>query len=391
MKTALFGAGEKSRKARGVVEECVSDRVVAYIENSNLRKIGGILDDLPIISIASAKRMYDNGEIDGISITTEYHKKTVEDMIRACRNIGICDNDICLIGINVLRGASCTVDSSRCVPYKNFEQIYNLNIHVTDHCNMNCELCCHGSQFIKEEVFADPDIYIRSIERLSELIPNIDNIALIGGEPLLHPELLRFAEATRKWYPYACISILTNGILLPQQTEEFFCALKRERIQLDVSLYPPMHEKVDEILKVYRENDVCGTITKVDTFFKKFTDKPYFRPEEMSADCGYCMGMRDGKLARCIDSMTIDYTNRFFNIDIPEPDCIDIFDDTISASDIMEFLEKPMEICAYCANKQTIIEQYQWRRIDPNIKKEDYLWNPGFGWVSDWKELQGKG
>ena len=372
MRIALFGAGEKSKYAKTILEK-YEHNVLYYIEDSNFAKIGLDIEGIPVISIFSVAKYYRQGEIDAVVITTEYFKRTVQDMIASCQKIGIADKDICLININLLRGGEFPQDGGLSVPWKDFVQIYDLNFHLTDNCNMNCELCCHSSQFVEDEAYANLNSFKNEIKQLHELIPNIHTISLLGGEPLLHPDVKGFIETTRKTYPYATILLVTNGILLRGISKELVNCIKNNDVIVSVSLYPPMHEQLDDLLWFFRKNNIKWSMKKVDTFFKKYTDKPLFDARETTSYCGYCTGFRHGKLAKCIDSMTIGYTNKKFGLNIPEPNTINIYKPDVTAIEIMEFLERPMEICKYCASKQTLTDFYEWKQVNDNTKKEDFL------------------
>ena len=50
----------------------------------------------------------------------------------------------------------------------------------------------------------------------------IAEIQLLGGEPLLHPQITLFLETTRKHFPHNTINIVSNGILLKKQSKEFW-------------------------------------------------------------------------------------------------------------------------------------------------------------------------
>ncbi len=114
-------------------------------------------------------------------------------------------------------------------------------INIVEHCNLNCKNCCHFSSLAQEE-FLDINIFEQDLKRLLELTKNrsylIKNIQLCGGEPLLHPELIKFLEISRKYFPTSDITIVTNGILLNQQSEEFYRSCSNYNIKIAPTVYP---------------------------------------------------------------------------------------------------------------------------------------------------------
>lgn len=150
--------------------------------------------------------------------------------------------------------------------------------------------------------------------------------------------------------------------------------MRRNRIIVSVSLYPPLHEKLNELLEYMRENDKQGSINRIDRFFKKFCDSPVFNASEISSYCGYCMGLRDGHISKCIDSLTIGYLNSKYNLNLPETAGLDIYDPDISLLELIHQLEQPLELCSYCANKITPVELFEWKKVTEKTKKEDVVW-----------------
>ena len=67
---------------------------------------------------------------------------------------------------------------------RNREVLDYLEIHLTNHCNLNCACCCHFAP-IAEQYFMPVDVFKCDIERLRFLSGgNIRRIRLMGGEPL---------------------------------------------------------------------------------------------------------------------------------------------------------------------------------------------------------------
>ncbi|MDR2096978.1 MAG: 4Fe-4S cluster-binding domain-containing protein, partial [Spirochaetaceae bacterium] len=62
---------------------------------------------------------------------------------------------------------------------------------LCEHCNLNCKGCGACSPLAGES-YLDPASYEKDCERLSALSGGIvEYIDLLGGEPLLHPEIIK--------------------------------------------------------------------------------------------------------------------------------------------------------------------------------------------------------
>ena len=105
MKLACFGAGEKSRILRRTIQEYGSYEIKYFIEDSCFSKIGTRFDDCEVVSVYKMKKLYQENKIDGVLISTAYHKRTVQDMIISCEKQKIPEGHIYLAKYNILGGA----------------------------------------------------------------------------------------------------------------------------------------------------------------------------------------------------------------------------------------------------------------------------------------------
>jgi len=80
-------------------------------------------------------------------------------------------------------------------------------IEITDQCDMNCPICYADPRGHGPISFED---YCRRLDTLERAEGTIDVLQLSGGEPALHPELIRFLEEARRRKPNR-ILLNTNG------------------------------------------------------------------------------------------------------------------------------------------------------------------------------------
>src|SRR5882762_3474115 len=89
---------------------------------------------------------------------------------------------------------------------------HSLEINVTLHCNMRCKSCAHLSPLFRRE-------YIDATETHATLAVLAKNyhasyVKIIGGEPLLHPNIVEVISAVRASGVSDAIQVVTNGTLL---------------------------------------------------------------------------------------------------------------------------------------------------------------------------------
>jgi len=93
-------------------------------------------------------------------------------------------------------------------------QSKNLEIHVVDHCNLDCMGCSHESPLMPRRC-EDPAVLRRGLGALWQCY-RAPLLKLLGGEPLLHPaidEIISVAKCTTQ----ARLRLVTNGTLLQRR------------------------------------------------------------------------------------------------------------------------------------------------------------------------------
>jgi molybdenum cofactor biosynthesis enzyme MoaA len=116
--------------------------------------------------------------------------------------------------------------------------LLRFDIHVAEHCNLNCKGCEHFSTLAPKK-YLDAEIFERDCRRLSELTGGwIDQIAVLGGEPLLHPQITSILSIARNCFPTGKILILTNGTLLSVQNGSFWESCNKNHLHIEISSYP---------------------------------------------------------------------------------------------------------------------------------------------------------
>ena len=238
------------------------------------------------------------------------------------------------------------------------DRISYLEIHLVDHCNLNCKGCCHFSP-IAEKFELNITDFEKDIKRLSELIHGkLDRLILLGGEPLLNHNINEIIKIARYYFPNTEIQILTNGILLLKESADFFLTCKTNNIQINITEYP-INFDYDKAIKVIDNYGLDYFIyDSLNQNNKKFdmycfdlnkgqdANKNFYESCVMAKDCAY---LEHGKIYPCQLAANIRHLNAYFHTDFEqlESDYIDIYSD-IKEEDIYKFLAHPIEFCKYC-------------------------------------------
>ena len=233
-------------------------------------------------------------------------------------------------------------------------ELSHIDTHLVDHCNLNCKGCGHFAP-LAEKYFADINVFRKDFLRLRQLSINIKVICLMGGEPLLHPELLSFLELTRSIFNDSQIWLMTNGTLLLGQSDTFWETCSANNIIIHIPRYP-IQLGVAKIQKTAQKYHVEIDLNRTMIHFLKIINMEGSSNSTKSFQhCRSklkCYFLRDGKIYLCALPANLHIFNKYFqrNIPVTEADSINIHDN-VSGTDIVNFLESPKPICSFCLVK----------------------------------------
>lgn len=242
---------------------------------------------------------------------------------------------------------------------------FEYEIPLTSHCNLNCQMCTVFSP-IAEKSFLSMTSFFRDIVRMKELMGTSGVwFRMVGGEPLLHPQITEMMLLARKELPCSLISITTNGLLAKKMPAEFYAVAREANIVILNSPYPPVD--ADGTIAHFRALGINAFRT-VKTFHSRKLALDLEGKQDARANfgrCGYrCNFILEGRLSRCFYPLVIGHFNKRFGRELrtTPKDFIDIHNH--SSAEIREFLQTPIEFCRYCKNEH--MEYFPWR---PSSKK----------------------
>ena len=239
-------------------------------------------------------------------------------------------------------------------PKKNLK---NLDYHLAEHCNLNCKNCDHFSPIAKP-CLAKIEDFERDIKRFAQISrQKLYKLNLLGGEPLLNPQIIDFMRIARENLPKTKIRIITNGILLNEQKEDFWHACNKYDIKIVVTKYP-IKLDFEKIKNTAKKHNVkfkfygeTGGVTKT-SYHLPLDLKGQQNISENFANCFHanrCVMLKNGKIYPCTVAPNIEHFNKFFGYEIPltDQDGIDIHT-TEDIKEVLKFLAKPIPFCKYC-------------------------------------------
>lgn len=251
------------------------------------------------------------------------------------------------------------------------------DVEVTEHCNLNCKGCGSFAP-IADEHYLDVTGYIKDMKRLS-LLANGEahHINILGGEPLLHPDIIEIMHITRDFFPVGNVYLVTNGILLLEMPEKFWVECHNSSIIVAPTKYPielDWTKIEDRALKYSVVVEYFNDISK--SGWNRYAFEPKGNRYEghnfiSCSNANMCTVLYEGKLYPCPVPAKIKYINKEFNenFKVSERDYIDIYK-VSSLKEIMEFLSRPIPFCRYCNVFKC--ENQDWEVSKK--EKEEWIW-----------------
>lgn len=246
------------------------------------------------------------------------------------------------------------------------------DVNVTEHCNLNCKYCGSFAPIADKE-FLDIQEYRNDITRLAEIAGGVcHHINILGGEPLLHPDICEILKMTRDKFPIGNINLVTNGILVKSMSQAFWDIMRDNRIYLCPTKYPVKVDYDWITEKAKKEEVVCyffGDLQIYNTWTHIKMDLLGTRNENHSfmhcPNANNCCCLEHGKLYPCPRVAKIRHFNKKFNTNLPvtKQDYIDIYEE-VTLEDVMKFLCHSIPFCRFCNTFQ--IENVEW-----GISKKD--------------------
>jgi hypothetical protein len=92
-------------------------------------------------------------------------------------------------------------------------KIDTIEYHVAHGCNLSCQHCAHYSNHhVRGSMPTSADAAVEYANWSSRINPRL--VALLGGEPLLNPDVIGHMEVARRHWPNSKLMLVTNGMLL---------------------------------------------------------------------------------------------------------------------------------------------------------------------------------
>jgi len=143
--------------------------------------------------------------------------------------------------------------------YERRRIIFNkLDLHILSKCSLNCKYCSTMMPFFKEPAVFPKEEILRDFWQLEKYVDRFDTVNLLGGEPLLHPDLPDIISEIALSSKVKKITVVTNGTLFP--SEKLLSVFAGKKIFVVVSNYFPLSGEINNILSQFRKDNISFSV-----------------------------------------------------------------------------------------------------------------------------------
>lgn len=354
----------KGQALNNILQGFVDLEIIGFFADSQ-KFWGHSYDGVSVYSLYEAVQMYERNAVDKFILNGDFPAATIQAKAHELQAFNVRREDILIA----------TQDFSDktawdCIyPIDHYGRLPYLEFHVTDHCNMNCKGCVHFSPLVKGEVFPLYTEIEKDLRQLHSLVPYIDMIRIMGGEPFLNKELENYLDLVRQIYPMSAISVVTNGLLLKSISNKLVASFIRNNVSINVSLYPPLLPQMQDIMREITSKGIKISCSEPIQEFAYALDAQEGHALHANRINCTCPNLYKGALYVCPIIAYLRYFNKAFHERLDDQDGrIDIYDPQLTFPRLAGELHKVRKLCDRCLFiSREHAELKKWERTDAAV------------------------
>lgn len=254
---------------------------------------------------------------------------------------------------------------------------FGLEYHLVDSCNLKCAGCSHYSSLLNKLTYKSIDQIKNDLQLLKDKIgDNLKWLRLLGGEPLLHPNINECLLTIRNMFLNTNLILVTNGLLLNKMPQSFYNICKELNLEIRITDYHIID--LNKLMLNLKNQNIKTRIYKDNILW----NYQYIRKTDEIIDCfskcklkQICNNYNDGKIYLCPHIAYIHIFNEYYNenIKLDKTDYIDL-NEINSYSELINKLNSniPHFCYQYCNNK---LKRGKWNKTKYDINEFCYIKN----------------
>lgn len=254
-------------------------------------------------------------------------------------------------------------------------QTRSLEAHIVDHCNLTCAECCSLSPLLPAW-YADPESVADDLRKAVKVL-NPRVFKLVGGEPLLHPELVDLIARVRDTGIAPVISVTTNGTKLGDMSNAFWQTVDA----LTISRYPKPSLAPDLVAYIEKQAERFAVrlnwkVQDVFTTMNRAEPSTDDEAKRIYHDCWIrerCHMIRDGMFYTC--TRPAHFHTLYKGTQDFQSDGLPLRDDAGMLDAMLAYLQRetPLEACLHCHGGSAVVAPHRiMKRIEVETLKACY-------------------
>lgn len=251
--------------------------------------------------------------------------------------------------------------------------IDTIDFVITEKCSLNCRDCGNFMPYYENPITYEKEDLFQSIDRLDYLFDSIGILRILGGEPLLHPDLFEIIAYAQSKKTIAYVAIITNCTIVPKQSDLSNFNLDFDRFTVSGSNYGSLSIKYAEVEKFFQEAGIIFSGSLIDIWdtpskFQYLGESEDVLQQRYSACvASECVVLMNQKLFHC---PILAASHHLKSLPKTELEFIDMMNDNKTKeelkSDIKQYLygTTHLKICNWCVD----ILAREEHRIKPAIQ-----------------------
>lgn len=246
-----------------------------------------------------------------------------------------------------------------------------METNLIDVCNLNCRACSHFAQLFPKGNGMTLQTFQRDIRKVAENI-TVLRFNLLGGEVLLKENLEEYIRFIREQMINTEIYLVSNGILIPGQSDSLLQCLHDHHINVEITAYKPTLGLEKQIRSTLEKYKITYYFRKqVEDFGRNIDLKGQNDPYTAQRACRQykCHMLRNGKLYKCPFQALGQTFFSHYGLTADLGEGIDIYQEDLNwEKSLRKLYEEPVEGCKFCGKEERI----PWS-VSADPGKEDWL------------------
>lgn len=255
----LYGAG----KIGGVAAHCLKQKgikVLAFCDSSSSRWNTAFCEH----NIISPDELKENYKNCAVLVTTTFHTQltkqltqdgfhTVLDCVSLFLKIDFQNYDFWASPEYVMRCVEFYM-SSMLFHTADTLLLRSVTIFLTSVCSLRCRECSSFTPYIETPRHYDAAGLLKNLDIVLEVFGSLERVTLLGGEPLLHPDLGQILRQINRDGRIELITAVTNGTIMPGQ--DVLLEMQNPKFIMRISDYGKLSSKLNDLIKSLDENHI---------------------------------------------------------------------------------------------------------------------------------------